>query len=93
MVAAINAYRAIALRNYASFGMMQNMNAMTSLLGNVSFGAGYNEGMMNALVAKETAMECENLKYSLLYKAALAQEDTAKKLAKENIKRTFSIFA
>jgi len=87
--------QAIGMRHYAGFGLMSNHNAMMGMLRNVSFhgGMGYNEAYMHQLSQKESQMECQNATYSLLYQISLAQEEAARKRMKEEIKRSFSVFA
>lgn len=75
----------------AAFGWMQAANARLSLLsccgGKPSFGSLYNT--YNA----DRNLELDMLNDSFQYKAYTAMADSQEKIKKQNIKRSFSIFA
>ena len=71
--------------NNAAFNWM---NASNSLMGLCSFG-----GNTDRLRRAELGLTLGMLNDSLNYKAGILQEESARKLSKENIKRTFSTFA
>lgn len=64
------------------------MNASDSLM-RLSFKG----GNPNMLMSAEKNLTLRMLNDSLMYKASLLKEETDEKLAKEKIKRSFSIFA
>ena len=70
--------------NNAAFNWM---NASNSLM-NLSF-----RGNSSSLLSSEKGLNASMLNDSFIYKAALLQEESMKKVQNENIKRTFSIFA
>lgn len=64
------------------------MNASNSLMGLMSF-----KGNSGSLLSTEKNLTSGMLNDGLMYKAGLLQEESAKNIRNENIKRTFSIFA
>jgi hypothetical protein len=72
--------------NNAAYNWMSSAN---SIMGLCSF-SGANSLM---LLNSEKQLTSDMFRDTTLYKASLLQEETAKKLSDENIKRTFSTFA
>lgn len=78
----------VGMMNNAAFGTMQNCNTMMSMARN----AGSSKNLQ-ALSKKETGLQIQNLQNQLVYSASEAMEDSQEKIKKENIKRSFSMFA
>lgn len=74
--------------NNAAFNWMNAANARMGLL---SFAG--NPTNLSMLAAADTNLELQMLNDSFKYKAYTAMADSEDKLRKENIKRSFSIFA
>lgn len=72
--------------NNAAYNLM---NASNSLIRLCSFTGGNPTSLLSA----EKNLTTNMLNDSLIYKAGLLMDESQDKLAKENIKRTFSIFA
>lgn len=64
------------------------MNAANARLGLLSF-----KGNMKQAHQKDKQLELDMLNYGLQYKAGLLMDETNKKIEKDHIKRSFSIFA
>lgn len=74
--------------NNAAFRMMSTNNSLMSL---TSFAGNYSN--LNLLNQKEKTLMCNKLNSELEYKISDAQYESLKKLEKDKIKRSFSIFA
>ncbi len=94
----MSAINAIAMANYT---MMANnsaynwMNAANTRIGMMS-GIGANNisfGSLESLHAADTQLELNMLRSSLQYKMSKAMLEQLEKLQKDDIKRSFSIFA
>lgn len=72
--------------NNAAYNWMSSANSLRNL---ASFGGGNSD----ALLAAEKRLTSNMLNDSVKYRAGLLMQESQDKIAKENIKRTFSIFA
>lgn len=71
--------------NNAAFNLMNAANARLNLIGF--------KGNSASLLAMDNQLSCDMLNDSFKYQAYSAMADSDEKLQKENIKRSFSIFA
>ncbi len=69
--------------NSAAFHWMSAANKLLSFKG----------GSPKSLLAQENRLTCSMLNDSVTYRAGLLMQESQDKIAKDNIKRTFSIFA
>lgn len=72
--------------NNAAYNWMSAANSLRNL---TSFGRGNSA----SLLAAEKRLNISMLNDSIAYRAGLLMQESQDKIAKENIKRTFSIFA
>ena len=80
----------IGMINNASFGAMQDNNALMNLTRSAGSQSGGDAKSMQQAEKKLVADQKQN---ELTYNAANLMEDSQKKVEKENIKRSFSAFA
>ena len=78
----------VGMMNNAAFNTMQNCDTMMGMTRNA--GSATN---MQALSKKETNLQVQNLQNQLTYQACDAMEDSQQKMKKDNIKRSFTMFA
>lgn len=76
---------AIGMMSDSAFGVQRNLNALTGLAGSGDDS--------RATLDKEKALTSDNLKKQFVYNASDLMADSQDKINKENIKRSFSIFA
>ncbi len=72
--------------NNAAFRLMSASNSLMNL-------ASFKGGNLAAIRNAENKLTLNMLHDNLLYKAGLLMQESQDKIAKENIKRSFSIFA
>lgn len=87
IVSALYAMNLVSMRNDAVSRTIANNEAMYSMIPPLKF-----NGSMGDVFQREKALEMDNLRNSLNYKVACAQEASLKKALDKRIKETFSIF-
>lgn len=70
--------------NNAAYNWMSSANSLRAL--------SFRGGNGASLLSSERSLKSGMLNYSVNYQAGLLMEETAQKLKKDNIKRTFDIF-
>lgn len=87
----MNNYTMMA-NNMAFRGMMAN-NARMNMLSHLDGHQHFSYGQLAALNAMDTNLEIDAMNSSLQYKCAKAMIESLKKLQKEDIERSFNLFA